>query len=131
MGVLAKIGRGVLSLLGAGKDKGETGNKALEIVDELHFSPQEKAVLDAQTTQVAITPQTDGFDSAFDRLGRAQRPFWAIYLAGGLTGAWKLADLSSLDATWVTLFIIYWTALFGGRAVFIDLLKGIKTLLKK
>jgi len=120
----------------------EGGGKVLDIADKAFYTDQEKHTDDIRETE-AINQQFrprvmgygygsgTGFDSVVDGLGRLQRPLWGVYLFGGLLGWWVLPDLGTTDTFWASMFLIYFTALFGGRSLLVDLPRAVGEFIKK
>ncbi len=104
------------------------------LVDSMVYTDQEKAADDTQATQAALAGQyyqgdsRAPFDVVVDAVNRLQRPSWGVYLFGGLLHWWQLADVAQIDVFWRAVLVIYLTALFGGRAVFVDLMRGLAKL---
>lgn len=117
---------------------GKSGGKVIEIADEAFYTQQEKHTDDIRETEAVseqFRPKGYGsgnpFDSLVDGFGRLQRPLWGVYLFGGLLGAWVLPDMGNTDTFWASMFLIYFTALFGGRSLLVDLPRAISELIVK
>ena len=112
------------------------GEKVLDIVDEAVYTNQEKHTDDIKETEVVNTQFERGygsgtvFDATIDAIGRLQRPLWGVYLFGGLLGWWVFPNLGKTDTFWASMFLIYFTALFGGRSLLVDLPRALGDLMR-
>lgn len=61
------------------------------------------------------------FDVFVDGLNRLPRPVIALYVFGGIAGAWRLADLSRVDPLWLAVGAAVLGFYFGGRFLTKDL----------
>lgn len=149
LSILGGVGRVVGSFFGI-QSGGTPSNqpsafsKIADVADEYKYTPEEQAhdemaryVQDSGDTarlmQSAERPGQAPFDIIVDGINRLQRPAWGAYFFGAFAGWWKLPDLSTFQsaAYWGTIFTIYFTALFGGRAIFKDLSKSIVEILER
>jgi len=107
--------------------------KAMEMADEAFDTGQEKGERDSKDTSQALTwipSHETQFDAVVDGISRLQRPGWGVYLFGGCVGWWAFPDVSKISEFWGTLLTIYFTALFGGRALFKDLSKAVAEVMR-
>ncbi len=100
-------------------------DKVADVADKAFHTDQEKAQEDAADladARAMIPAVTHGtlFDVLVDGINRLQRPGWGIYLFGGVIGWWTFPEIAS-DGLWASLFVLYFTFLFGGRAILKDL----------
>ena len=132
MGVLRVVGGLFKSFFGIGSGGTSPVKVIADVVDEYKYTEQEQAEdatkrgqTDAEyTAKMMIADSRSGtspFDIIVDALNRLQRPAWGAYLFGGLIGLWQFTDFRNLDPVWGLLFVIYFTALFGGRTIAKDL----------
>ena len=134
---LLGIAKGIGGLIGGFFGIGRSGGQApvqtvAGVVDEYAYTKQEQAE-DATARSKADTEYTakmmiadsrsgtSPFDVLVDAVNRLQRPAWGFWFFGGLVGWWEFPTLADINPFWLTVFFIYFTALFGGRAVAKDL----------
>jgi hypothetical protein len=105
--------------------------KVSHIADKAFHTEQEKAEEDATDLASARAMPAISHDTLFDvmvdGINRLQRPGWGVYLFGGVIGWWAFPELAS-DSLWASLFILYFTFLFGGRALLKDLPSAINMM---
>ncbi len=110
---------------------GKTTERVIEVTDEAFNTEQERQAADAADTKdaraVPMVSHGTAFDVLIDGLNRAQRPGWGIYFFGGCAGWWQLANIA-MDGFWASLLLLYFTFLFGGRAVLKDLPAAIQLM---
>ncbi len=140
MNILSLIGKGIGMLFGGSS----SGKSAVEVVaekaDEYIYTAEEKEassdkrfLKDSEdTVKLMELDKPSPYDTWIDRIKRLERPGWGLYFFGGFAGWWKFPDLTQMAEItfWTTLFTIYFTALFGGRAIFKDLAGAIAGILK-
>lgn len=99
--------------------------KVLDIADKATFTQQERATQDGKDTEILHESEYSNgaspFNNIVDGLNRLQRPAWGIYFMLVAFGKCDVPNLSDVDPMWTTLFIMYFTFLFGGRALVQDL----------
>lgn len=103
---------------------GKTIEKAVDMADDAIFTSQEKAVADGKFTASTLN------DTSVDIVNRWIRPGITIWLAGGLSGCWRLPDTSTVDPVWFQFFTIVITFWFGGRVLLKDLPAAVGAILK-
>jgi hypothetical protein len=114
-------------ILGGGK----VVEKAADLADEAFHTEQEKIETDQKDLESArgyLAPSHSSWlDVLVDGINRLQRPGWGLYLFGGVVGWWKFPELAK-DGFWASLMVLYFTFLFGGRALLKDLPAAIKAM---
>ena len=110
---------------------GSGGGVVAEVVDDLHYSGEEKSKDDMQALSDARKPLSPSHDTWFDALidgyNRLPRPAFATWGFGELVGWWNV-DITKMDAEKMSLIIIIVTFYFAGRALLKDMPKVIKSL---
>ncbi len=152
MNALRWIGSAAKAFFGIGGSSAGPSpvQKLAEIADEYKYTEQEQAEAgergedrfdkraaqdSADTARIMTAVERPGvslFDTLVDAFSRLQRPAWGLYFFGGFVGWWKFPDLTTMAqfTFWSTIFTIYFTALFGGRALFKDLSGAIAKILE-
>ena len=140
MGILSRIGKGALAVLGVGGGNGISAAKEIaEIVEK--WAPSAEAKHDMQmdlenrfaqsqaSARAHDSPLRSGIpliDALVNGINRLIRPTVTIGLLGGLYGWWALPEPGLVDPMYwryTEIVIVFW---FGGRALFKDLPAAIK-----
>lgn len=148
LGVLGKVAG---FLFGSGGNGPSLASTIAEKV--LPMSPKEEAAADAadlesaREYQPADLPKADliaqaglipfilswliaALNAVVDAVNHAIRPLGFLWLAGGLSGLWKLPDPGLVDEFWQKSFWVVLTFFYGGRTIVKDLPALIKAIRK-
>lgn len=97
-----------------------------KVVDEAHYSGEEKAADDAKDLAnarafAAPTGQPGLLNQVVDAVNRAIRPWVTIELFMRWFGYRPFPDIKGIDPFWVTITMIVLTFWFGGRVLLRDI----------
>ncbi len=104
--------------------------KVADVADKAFYTGQERARDDAADVDSArgfAMPRggSTWFDSLVDGLNRLVRPVVTIWVFGGVSGAWRLPDMTKVDPFWASIFLVVLLFWFGGRLLLKDLPAGL------
>jgi len=157
-GVLAKVGMGAVNLLfgtslgggggaGSAADIGKIADKILPMSDREKTAATSEDLESARDYEAPIMPKADliisqgilafllswilaAASSIVNVLNHAIRPVGFVWLAGGVSGWWKLPDPGLVDPQWWAAFWTVLTFFYGGRMIIKDLPTVIKAFRK-
>ena len=112
------------SVIGFFTNGSKTSEKVLDIADKAIDTSQERSERDQQDLESArampLSTHGTAFDVFVDGTNRLQRPAWGVYLLGGVIGYWSFPEVTK-DGFWASMIVLYFTFLFGGRAILKDI----------